>query len=151
MTTTVSESPVEAVRPKRLLRRVVGQRPARVAAVWLLFVVLLAVLAPLVARYSPYKPDIYDILSSPSRKHWLGTDSAGRDVWSRMVFGTRTSLLGALLVLAIALSLGAVSGLVAGYFAGRIDAALTWVSAAIMAMPGIVVLLAIRAVLGGCP
>jgi peptide/nickel transport system permease protein len=135
--------------PTSIVRRVLRQPRALVSAVWIGFVVLSGALSSWISPFSPKKSDINDILASPGRKHLLGTDTAGRDVLSRLLHGSRTSLLGVVLCVVLALLIGVTSGLVAGYFGGKFDAAASWVISLVMALPGIVVLLAVRAVAGG--
>src|SRR6185503_19800365 len=84
-------------------------------------VVLLAVLAiaaPLVARHDPFGVDLINSLEGPSWSHWFGTDIQGRDVWARLVNGARVSLSVGVLSQVIALTLGILLGLVAGYYRG---------------------------------
>ncbi len=111
-------------------------------------IVLLGVFAPLLSKYNPKKVDVYAILKGPSAKHFLGTDSAGRDVWSRLTYSTQFSLSAAALAVVIALVIGVISGLIAGYFGGWFDNVASWLTSLIMALPGLVVLLAAASVLG---
>jgi len=87
-------------------------------------------------------------LQGPGSGHLLGTDGAGRDVWSRLLYGGRYTLAGALLATVVAAVLGIASGLVAGYYGKWFESAASWVTTLLMALPGIVVLLAARSVLG---
>lgn len=129
---------------RRLLRD-----PLAVAAVAvLLLVVLASALAPLLTRHDPNTAVLADVLAGPGPEHLLGADSSGRDVFARLVHGGRFSLLGALLAVVVAVTLGAVSGLVAGYFAGWFDALASGAASVLMALPGMVVLLAARSVIG---
>ncbi|WP_432483027.1 dipeptide/oligopeptide/nickel ABC transporter permease/ATP-binding protein [Kineococcus esterisolvens] len=112
-------------------------------------IVLGATLAPLLAATDPSTASIRDAYLPPSSPgHLLGTDSAGRDTWARLLHGGRVSLLGAALALALAALIGIPGGLLAGYYGGWFDSASVWVSSLVQSMPGIVVLLAARAVLG---
>ena len=74
-----------------------------------------AMLAPFIATQDPLRIDLAGRLASPSSAHWMGTDVQGRDIWSRLVYGARVSLAVGLVSQAIALSLGVVFGLLAGY------------------------------------
>jgi peptide/nickel transport system permease protein len=134
---------------EHLLRRILRKPAAMVAAVWLGLVIACAVLANWISPFNPQKSDINDILANPGRKHWMGTDSAGRDVMSRLFMGSRISLLGVLLCVGLAAAIGISTGLVAGYYGGRFDDAFSWVSSVIQAMPGIVLLIAVRKMIGG--
>ncbi len=125
------------------------KNPLGVAALSVLaLIVLAAIFAPLLTSYSPNDVSVLNILQGPGAGHLLGTDGAGRDVWARLLFGARYTLAGALLATVVAAILGITSGLVAGYYGKWFEAASSWVTTLLMALPGIVVLLAARAVLG---
>ncbi len=106
--------------------------------------VLVAVLAPVLAPYNPDTTDLGNALAPPSPAHWLGTDEVGRDTLSRLIFGTRTSLVGPLAVVVFSTILGIVVGLLAGWRRGWVDALLSRVVDILFAFPGL--LLAILAV-----
>jgi ABC-type dipeptide/oligopeptide/nickel transport system permease subunit len=100
-------------------------RPAAVVALgFIVVVVALAVLAPVIAPYDPAKQHVRDRFASFSSKYWLGTDDLGRDLFSRLLYGLRTSLVASLLAVAIALAVGFLIGVVSGYFGGRVDSLL---------------------------
>ena len=80
-----------------------------------------AVFAPLIATDDPLRIDLVRRLDAPSAAHWMGTDVQGRDIWSRLVYGARVSLAVGLVSQAIALTLGVVFGLVAGYYGRWVD------------------------------
>jgi len=125
------------------------KNPLGVAALSVLvLIVLAAVFAPLLTSYNPNAVSVLSILQGPGAGHLLGTDGAGRDVWSRLLYGGRYTLAGALLATFVAALLGITSGLVAGYYGKWFESAASWVTTLLMALPGIVVLLAARAVLG---
>ncbi|TCP46808.1 peptide/nickel transport system permease protein/oligopeptide transport system permease protein [Tamaricihabitans halophyticus] len=111
--------------------------------------VLAALFAPLIAPYDPVAQHRDAIQLPPSGEFWLGTDDLGRDVFSRVLYGARTSLLVALATLATGGVLGSVIGIFSGYFGGRwIDSVLQRVMDTLMAIPGIVLLLFVAALLG---
>jgi len=118
------------------------------AIVVILFMITLAVFANLLAPFDPNFANIGKTLASGDAVNLLGTDSVGRDVWSRLVFGARTTLLSALLCAAVAIAIGLPSGLIAGYYGGKFDAVANWVVNVLMSLPGIIVLLTVRAALG---
>jgi ABC-type dipeptide/oligopeptide/nickel transport system ATPase component/ABC-type dipeptide/oligopeptide/nickel transport system permease subunit len=125
------------------------KNPLGMAALSLLvLIVLAAICAPLLTSYNPNAVSVLSILQGPGGGHLLGTDGAGRDVWSRLLYGGRYTLAGALLATVVAAVLGIASGLVAGYYGKWFESAASWVTTLLMALPGIVVLLAARAVLG---
>ncbi len=110
---------------------------------------LLSLLAPSVAPFNPAAIDLLHRLSPPVARHWFGTDELGRDVFSRIVFGARLSLLVAASVVATSLSLGIILGGIAGYYGGILDTIInTFAMNAFMAMPGILLAIAFVAFLG---
>ena len=125
------------------------KNPLGVAALSVLALIVLAVIfAPLLTSYNPNAVSVLSILQGPGAGHLLGTDGAGRDVWSRLLYGGRYTLAGALLATFVAALFGIASGLVAGYYGRWFESVASWVTTLLMALPGIVVLLAARAVLG---
>jgi peptide/nickel transport system permease protein len=134
-------------------RRVVFQRFLKVrgAAIGLgvvLLLVFLAAAAPLLAPHNPNYQDLLAVLQAPSAVHPFGTDDLGRDVLSRVIYGSRISLQVGLISIGVALAGGISIGLLAGYFGGRIDDILMRVMDAISAFPSLVLALAITAALG---
>lgn len=132
----------------RLASRFLANRTALVALVVLAVIVLSALLAPWI---SPYDPDA-QISSArnlgPSGDHWLGTDAFGRDVLSRLMHAGRVSLLAGLLAVLFAAGIGVPLGLLAGFTGGRLDAVLSRLVDAMMAVPNMVLVFAIVGVLG---
>src|SRR5207248_6812911 len=104
--------------------------------------------APLIAPYGDAAQDIAHRLQGPSWNHLLGTDQLGRDLLSRILFGTRVALGVAIPAVAIAMSCGVVVGVVAGYFGGWVDNALVVVMDALQAFPAVILALALLALLG---
>ena len=130
------------------LRRAARARLAPFGAAVLLAAVIIALGAPLVAPYDPLKQNLGNALSRPTRAHWLGTDNVGRDVLSRVVWGTRVSLLAGFVSVALALLAGGVIGLAAGYAGGQLDGLLMRLMDAVLSFPALVLALALGAVLG---
>ncbi|MFI2644282.1 dipeptide/oligopeptide/nickel ABC transporter permease/ATP-binding protein [Streptomyces sp. NPDC018610] len=129
---------------RRLLRHPLGALSAAV----LLLLVAAVCLAPLLSPQGPQVSSLGDAFATPNGAHPLGMDSAGRDILSRILYGGRNTLGGALIALGIALVLGVPSGLYAGYRGGWFDSLTNWVVDLVMALPAMVVLLASRAILG---
>ena len=129
-------------------RAAAGDRGLRWAAALAASVILVALLAPSLAPYSPNEQALERRLETPSRAHWLGLDELGRDVLSRLILGTRVSVGVGLAVVLLAGWIGTVVGLVAGYAGGRLDAALMRLTDVFMAFPGILLAIALVAVLG---
>ena len=130
------------------LRRAARARLAPFGAVVLLAALVSALAAPLLSPHDPLKQNLSNALSRPSRTHLLGTDNVGRDVLSRVVWGTRVSLLAGFVSVALALLAGGVIGLAAGYTAGRVDGLLMRLMDAVLSFPALVLALALGAVLG---
>jgi peptide/nickel transport system permease protein len=124
-----------------------GDLRARLSTCFIALLLLLAIAAPLTGRYSPSAQD-FEPFTGLSWQHWLGTDDLGRDVWSRLVYGARASLAAAFIAVGIALGLGVPVGLVAGFRGGWIDSVLMRVADTLLSFPGIVIAIAITAVLG---
>ncbi|MGH7357048.1 MAG: ABC transporter permease [Candidatus Rokuibacteriota bacterium] len=116
------------------------------AAILVMFAV--AVLAPILAPYDPVAVDFSAMLSRPSAKYWLGTDAFGRDVLSRLIYGSRTALLVGFGASVIGATLGAVLGVGSAYFAGRVDLYLQRVMDIFLSFPLIILALALVAILG---
>ncbi|MFT4030776.1 MAG: ATP-binding cassette domain-containing protein, partial [Protaetiibacter sp.] len=129
---------------RRILRRPLGLASMLVLAI----IVVLAIVGPLITPQDPNFADIRAVLAAPGADHLLGTDGSGRDVFSRLLFATQTSVAAALIALVTAIVLGVTSGLIAGYYQGWFNTAATWVTELNMALPAMVILLAARAVLG---
>jgi ABC-type dipeptide/oligopeptide/nickel transport system permease subunit len=108
---------------------------------------LLALLAPLVARHDPLAIDLVNQLQGPSPSHWLGTDIQGRDVWSRLVYGSRVSLSAGVVSQLIALLLGLTLGLAAGYRGGWVDEIVMRLADVTLAFPTLLLLIAMAAAL----
>jgi len=113
-----------------------------------LIALVTAILAPLVAPHDPLKQNLGNTLAPPGAAHLLGTDNVGRDVLSRVIWGTRVSLVAGFASVAIAMLGGSFLGLVAGYAGGRVDGLLMRVMDAVLSFPPLVLALALGAVLG---
>ncbi|MEI8189045.1 MAG: nickel transporter permease [candidate division NC10 bacterium] len=109
---------------------------------------LVAALAPLLATHNPYEQTLNDRLFAPSVTHWFGTDSLGRDIYSRVVYGARVTLTIALLVAAISTPLGMLMGIVAGYLGGMVDEILMRLADVFLAFPRLILAIAFAAALG---
>ncbi|WP_083418045.1 dipeptide/oligopeptide/nickel ABC transporter permease/ATP-binding protein [Pseudofrankia sp. BMG5.36] len=129
-------------------RRLARQRGAVVAAGWLLLLVLAATLAPWVTLHAPAAQDLLHSFGGPSASHWLGTDDLGRDVFSRLVYGARSSLQVSFESVALALVLAIPVGLFAGYRGGQVDNIVMRFVDGGMSVPPLVLALAVVAALG---
>jgi len=136
------------VRRAGLVKSLLRIPTALLVLAWLVVVVAAAVAAPLLTSHSPTDSDIANALAPMGAAHPLGTDGVGRDVWAQLLFGARTSLIGALIVVVVSLVVGLPAGLVAGYFRGRFDAVCTWIASLLMAQPAIIILLVVLTQVG---
>ena len=130
------------------LKRILTNPMGIVAVLILTVMAVVAIFADAIAPFGENFANIAKTLAAPDAINLLGTDSAGRDTFSRLVFGTRITLLSALLCAAVAIAIGLPAGLIGGYHVGRFDSVANWVTNVLMALPGIIVLLTIRAAFG---
>ncbi|MEZ7754434.1 dipeptide/oligopeptide/nickel ABC transporter permease/ATP-binding protein [Microbacterium paraoxydans] len=126
---------------RRFLRHPGGSIPLAI----FVLIVLVGVFAPLLAPMDPNLVDLAAAKAPPSPEHLLGGDSTGRDILSRLIYGTRTTLWGALITIVTALIIGVPSGVAAGYFGGVFDRVATWISDALQSIPGMIILLVVAA------
>lgn len=127
--------------------RLRGDSRTRIGIAVITVMVIMAVFAPIVARYDPNAIDLINLLSAPSSAHWLGTDVQGRDVWARLVYGSRVSLGVGIVSQSIAVSLGITLGLIAGYYRGWIDEVVMRLADVTLAFPTLLLLIAMSAAL----
>jgi len=131
-----------------LIRQLMRQSPLMlIGGTLVLGVALLAVLAPWIAPYDPTDIDVSVILMPPSWQHWCGTDTLGRDVFSRMLYGARVSLAVGFVAVGISLVLGLILGAVAGFFGGRTDSILMRITDMVLCFPTFFLILAVIAFL----
>ena len=118
-----------------------------IGALFVIFLLFIAILAPYLTPYDPVSQD-YQRFQSPNINHWLGTDSLGRDICSRIIQGTRVSMFVGLLAVTIALFLGTNLGILSGYYGGKIDTVLMRFIDILLAFPGLVLAMLISGLLG---
>jgi peptide/nickel transport system permease protein len=144
------ETPFRSTEPglfKRLVR-LPGQHPiGMIGVVIITLVVLVAVSAPFIAPYGP-TAQVSKRLLDPSAQHLLGTDEIGRDVFSRIIFGSRVSLYVGIIAVTLALSLGATTGIISGYMGGTFDNLVMRLVDLLFAFPGLVLAIVIAGLLG---
>jgi peptide/nickel transport system permease protein len=129
--------------PDSFARRFLRRPPAVAALVVILSVVTAALFASIVAPYPPNSIDLAHVLEGPSRAHLLGTDSLGRDVLSRLIYGFRNAVSGVLAAELTFIVLGVSLGLLAGYLGGRVDRFLSSIVDIVLSIPAIIVMLVI--------
>src|SRR3989440_13083938 len=120
---------------RRALRRLKRRKGAVAGLIVIALFVLVAMFAPLIAPYDPAAQSWTAVRKAPSALHWLGTDDVGRDVLARVIFGARASLLAGVISVAIAVSVGVPLGLISGYLGGGVDALLSRITHAMLAVP----------------
>jgi len=143
-----SEAPVPVSEWRRFRRVFFERKLVMFGLIVLLLLVIAAIFAPLLAPYNPIKGDLADSLQPPSSKHLLGTDIQGRDILSRLIFGSRTALAVGFLTVAIAGICGVTLGLIAGYFGGVVNMVIMRTMDALMGFPMLLLALVIAALLG---
>ncbi len=145
----IEKAPPRVSEWKRFLRVFFSRRMVIFGLLILLVLVFTAVFAGFLAPYNPYKQDLRNVLSKPTGKHLLGTDSIGRDTLSRVIYGSRTALIVGFVSMGISASIGITLGLIAGYFGGITNLVIMRLTDIIMPFPMIVLALLIAALLGG--
>ena len=113
-----------------------------------LFWIAAAIVAPIVAPYDPILQDLTIRLQPPSAQHWFGTDNFGRDIFSRVIYGGRYSLLAGCLTVVIAGAIGTFYGAIAGYVGGIVDTIMMRISEMILSFPSLILAMIINAVMG---
>jgi peptide/nickel transport system permease protein len=132
---------------RRLFSR---ERPATIAAALVVLgFIAVALLAPVIAPHDPLAQSYLRINAYPSAEYWLGTDQFGRDVFSRLIYGARNSLLFGLISPAIAATVGTALGVAAGYFGGIVDRVVSRLIDTLLAFPELLLAIMVAAVLGG--
>ncbi len=139
---------VSAVEHAGVFRRLLKNPTGVVSLAFLVLTVLAGVFAPLLAPHDPDKASAADILAKPGGRYLLGADGSGHDILSRLLYAIRPTLEGAVLAVLVAAAIGVTAGLISGYYGRWFAGAASWVASLLMALPGIVVLLAARAVIG---
>ena len=133
---------------RRALRRLVRRKGAMLGLAVIALFVAVAILAPLVAMQDPTAQSWTSVRKPPSALHLLGTDDVGRDILARIIFGARASLLAGVISVAIALAIGVPLGLMAGYVGGFLDAVIGRLTDAMLAIPFLILAVALAAFLG---
>ncbi len=134
------------------LFRVIGKRFSRnrlsvIGSIIVLLLINISLLAPVIAPYDPTAIDVYNVLSPPSKTHLLGTDDLGRDLLSRIIWGSRVSLKVGFVAVGIAIMIGIFIGSIAGFYGGRIDAILMRFVDVMLAFPTFFLILAVISIL----
>lgn len=153
-TTPVAAAPVTAParRPRSAVLEFCRQQPlGAISLVAILAMMFAGIFAELVAPYDPLSIDFGAMLAAPNWEHWAGTDSFGRDIFSRIIYGARTALVIGFTSSLIGSTLGAILGAASAYFGGKVDATIQRFVDVLLAFPIIVLALVVVAVLGKAP
>jgi peptide/nickel transport system permease protein len=145
---TFQETPPKYSEWKRMIRVFYRRKVALIGLIIILLLAIMAIFAPFLAPYDPYEMDYALGISPPSNTHWLGTDSVGRDILSRIIYGSRTSLLVGISAVVSSAVVGGIMGLIAGYYGGWAFHIIMRFVDALMALPMIVLAMVISSVLG---
>jgi peptide/nickel transport system permease protein len=132
----------------RALQNLLARPSAVIGLAIIALFILVAIFAPFVAPYDPVATSWSAVRKAPSSAHWFGTDELGRDIMSRIIFGTRASLLAGVISVSIAISIGVPLGLLAGYRGGFVDALISRMTDAMLACPALILAIALAAFLG---
>ena len=125
-----------------------ANRAALLGLVLILLIIAMALAAPLISRYDPEALDLVNMRKPPSAEHWFGTDDLGRDVFARVAYGSRTSLLIGFVPSVISLVLGTVLGLMAGYMSKQVDAIIMRMADVVLAFPSLLLAMVVMYTLG---
>jgi peptide/nickel transport system permease protein len=149
LASSIAAAPVREAGPwQRAWRRLRRRKGALVGLAVVLLFVVLALFAPWIAPQDPIAASWAAIRKAPSAQYWLGTDEIGRDVLSRVIWGTRASLLAGVVSVSISLLIGVPLGMAAGFLGGAVDAVISRVTDAFLACPFLILAIALAAFLG---
>jgi peptide/nickel transport system permease protein len=133
---------------KTIFKRLLAEKLAFASFIFLALLTIIAIVAPYIAPYEPFKQDLSQVMSPPSAKHWLGTDGLGSDIFSQLLVGSQTAIKAALFSIMIPLFIGVPLGILSGYFGGIVDDIFMRIVDAIIAIPAIILALGITSALG---
>jgi len=139
---------ISRIGPRAIMRGVLKHHLARAGIVIVLLMASMAVFAPLLAPFDPNAQDLYNVLTGPSADHWLGTDNVGRDLLSRVIYGSRVSLTVGFFSVFISVCIGVILGLLAGYSGGVADMIIMRIVDTFMCIPFLPFVLVLAAALG---
>jgi peptide/nickel transport system permease protein len=135
-------------RKRRGLTKFMRNRAAVFGAALVALIVVMALFAPWLTHYDPVQASFLTVRQAPSAAHWFGTDELGRDVYSRLMYGARASLLAGVVSVGIAVVIGVPLGLVAGYFGKLVDGVISRIADALLSIPFLILAIALAAFLG---
>ena len=143
-----TSSPQKEAR-KAFFKRLFKNKSAVAGGVIILLVILMGIIGPLLLKTDPSTQDVLNKLQPPSKDHWFGTDNYGRDIFTRIIYGTKLTLYVGFFSVAIGGIIGVVLGIISGFYGGIVDTIIMRIMDILLAFPGILLALAIVSVLGG--
>ncbi|WP_280770936.1 oligopeptide ABC transporter permease [Salipaludibacillus daqingensis] len=143
-----SSQPEKSKSPLQLaMRRFLRNRLAVAGIVIIIIMVSIAVFAPLLAQHDPRQSDLINVMQKPSGENWLGTDSSGRDNFSRLVYGSQVSLLIGFFAMLFTLAIGVVLGSLSGFYGGKVDSLIMRAADLMLIFPFLLLVLTVMAIL----
>ncbi|MBS4214185.1 ABC transporter permease [Neobacillus rhizophilus] len=133
---------------KTVFKRLMAERLAFFSFIFLMILVIISMIAPFIVPHDPLKQDLMKVMLSPSSQHWLGTDELGRDIFSRLLMGTKAAIQAGVVAILIPLCIGVPMGILSGYLGGAVDDILMRIVDGIIAIPAILLALGITGALG---
>ena len=133
---------------RQFYREMLRQKSALIGASILAFFIITAIFAPLIATHDPRDADVTARLKGWSQEHYFGTDKVGRDIFSRIIYGSRISIKVGLVAMSFSISIGALLGVIAGYYGGWLDNTIMRIMDMMLAMPSILLAMVIVTILG---
>lgn len=133
---------------KKRLKKFLNNKLAVIGLIFFTIILLSCIFAPFLTKYNPNEVDLSLITNSPSREHILGTDKLGRDVYARILYGGRISIMVGVFGASFAAIIGTILGGIAGYFGGRIDSLIVRISEVFLTFPSMIIILILSALIG---
>jgi len=148
MTAIASEQLLARRQQSRFWRRFRRHRLAVVGMFFMLILIFLALFAPLLATHDPYELDMRSTKEPPNAEYLLGTDTAGRDMWTRLIYAGRISLSVGIVSVAIYITIGTLLGVVAAYYGGWVDSLIMRFTDTVMSFPDLIIIITVVAFIG---
>lgn len=149
MSAIITQLPRRKPRTLRLFRWLWRHPAVALGGFIVSLIVLMGLFAPLITRHDPYAQDLIDTLLSPNANHWFGTDDYGRDIFARVIYGARISIIEVVLSVGLAMIIGIPLGIIAGMAGRYTDMIIMWFMDMLFAFPGIVLAILVVSILGG--
>ena len=132
----------------KFVKRFIKRKSSAIGGVIILIFIFVAIAGPFLCTQDPLKIDVRNKYQNPSKEHWLGTDNLGRDTFTRLVYGARITLFVSFVSVLVGTLVGVFLGVISGYYGGRIDTIIMRITDILLAFPGLLLAIAIVAILG---